>query len=86
VDAEDVDLERVPPGLDVVRPRRLAVAKAGVRDEQVDRSERRLDVAHHRLDVFLLRHVGRDREAADLAGDRFDLVARPRAHGDARAG
>jgi hypothetical protein len=82
MDAEDVDLEDLPPLVRIELPRLAAVAAAGVRDEQVDR----VGLPGPALDVGLLRDVADERMAADLRRDRLHLLGRARRDPDVHAG
>ena len=80
--AEHVHLVHAPPLVDVELPLgRRVDPDAGIRDEQVDRPARlRRDPAR---DVFTARDVADEREPADLARDRLDLLRRPPGDRDA---
>ena len=87
VDAEDVDLEDVPPLVGLELPAGVLPDRdPRVVDEEVDRAELLFGSRHHPLDVRADRDVGLDRETAGLGGGRLHLLPRSRRDGDARAG
>ena len=83
MDAAYVHLERPPPVVQVDLPRRAArVARAGVRNEQVDRPK----LGEPALDVLAARHVAEERPPSDRRRDALDLLRGASADGDLHPG
>jgi hypothetical protein len=88
VDAAHVHLEDSPPPLWRHVPRALvfAAADAGVRNQQMERSELLLGLGHHPLDGRTIADVDLEREPADLVRHIVDLLACPRGYRHAGPG
>jgi hypothetical protein len=70
-----VDVPLLLPDFEIGRQRIRAGRDAGVAEEDVDRSEARLDVPDETVDLRLPAHVARDGHAADLVGDPLRFVS-----------